>query len=67
MSRWSSIQPLFNARTSCIEPGVARRRNHQRETKRAQLRFWFVLLALVAASIYLSVVIWHQIERTFGL
>jgi len=43
------------------------RRNHQRETKRAQLRFWLVLLALVAASIYLSVIIWHQIERTFGL
>lgn len=43
------------------------RRNHQRETKRAQLRFWFVLVALVAASIYLSVIIWHQIERTFGL
>ena len=43
------------------------RRNHQRETKRAQLRFWIVLLALVAASIYLSIVIWHQIERTFGL
>ena len=43
------------------------RRNHQRETKRAHVRFWFVLLVLVAASIYLSVVIWHQIERTFGL
>jgi len=43
------------------------RRNHQRETKRAHVRFWFVLLALVAASIYLSIVIWHQIERTFGL
>jgi hypothetical protein len=43
------------------------RRNHQRETKRAQLRFWLVLLALVAASIYLSIIIWHQIERTFGL
>ena len=42
-------------------------RNRQRETKRAQLRFWFVLLVLVAASIYLSIVIWHQIERTFGL
>jgi hypothetical protein len=48
----------------------ARRRAHrerQRETKRAQLRFWFVLLGLIALSIYLSIVIWHQIERTFGL
>ncbi len=47
----------------------ARRRHHrnrQRETKRAKLRFWVVLLVLVAASVYLSIVIWHQIERTFG-
>jgi len=48
----------------------ARRRahqNHRQETKRANLRFWLVLFGLVAVSIYLSIVIWHQIERTFGL
>jgi cytochrome c-type biogenesis protein CcmH/NrfG len=48
----------------------ARRRAHRhqrRETKRANLRFWFVLLVLVALSVYLSVIIWHQVERTFGL
>ena len=48
----------------------ARRRVHrhrQQETKRAKLRFWLVLLGLVVVSIYLSIVIWHQIERTFGL
>ncbi len=48
----------------------ARRRAHRikrRETKRANLRFWFVLIVLVAASVYLSIVIWHQIQRTFGL
>ena len=42
-------------------------RNRRRETKRANLRFWFVLLGLVAASVYLSIVIWHQIQQTFGL
>ena len=42
-------------------------RNRRRETKRAKLRFWLVLLALVIASVYLSLVIWHQIQRTFGL
>ena len=42
-------------------------RNHRQETKRAKLRFWLVLLGLVAVSVYLSIVIWHQIERTFGL
>ncbi len=42
-------------------------RNHRQETKRAKLRFWLVLFGLVAVSVYLSIVIWHQIERTFGL
>jgi type VI protein secretion system component VasF len=42
-------------------------RNRRRETKRAKLRFWLVLVVLVAASVYLSIVIWHQIQRTFGL
>ena len=42
-------------------------RSHRQETKRARLRFWAVLLGLVAVSVYLSMVIWHQIERTFGL
>jgi hypothetical protein len=42
-------------------------RNKRRETKRAKLRFWIVLIVLVAASVYLSIVIWHQIQRTFGL
>jgi hypothetical protein len=48
----------------------AKRRAHRhrrRETKRARLRFWLVLLCLVAVSVYLSIIVWHQIERTFGL
>ena len=42
-------------------------RNRERESKRANLRFWLVLLVMVVASVYLSIVIWHQIQRTFGL
>ena len=42
-------------------------RLHERESKRAHLRFWLVLIGLVALSVYLSIVIWHQVERTFGL
>ena len=42
-------------------------RNYRQETSRARLRFWLVLFGLVAVSVYLSMVIWHQIERTFGL
>jgi hypothetical protein len=42
-------------------------RNRRRDAKRANLRFWVVLFVLVAASVYLSLVIWHVIQRTFGL
>lgn len=48
----------------------ARRRAHrsrERETRRARLRFWLVLIGLVVLSIWLSVVVWRQIERLFGL
>lgn len=48
----------------------ARRRAHrvrEREGRRARLRFWIVLIGLVALSIWLSVVAWRQIERLFGL
>jgi hypothetical protein len=31
------------------------------------LRFWTVMLALVVLTAYLSVVVWNQIERLFGL
>jgi hypothetical protein len=48
----------------------ARRRarlERQRATRRASLRFWFVLLVLLAASVLLSLTIWREIERLFGL
>jgi hypothetical protein len=48
----------------------ARRRAHRerdREVRRARLRFWFVLILLVALSAWLTVVVWRQIERLFGL
>ena len=66
MSRWSSIRSRSNARTSCIEPGVATTGTVSVRPS-ARSSFWVVLLVLVAASIYLSIVIWRQIERTFGL
>jgi hypothetical protein len=43
------------------------RREHQRETHRARIRFWLVLTALVVLSGWLTVVVWRQIERLFGL
>lgn len=40
---------------------------HRKRTRRAGIRFWLVLLILVIASVLLSVTIWHEIQRLFGL
>jgi Tfp pilus assembly protein PilN len=40
---------------------------HTRARKRAQLRFWVVLLLLTGLAIYLMLLVWSQIERLFGL
>jgi hypothetical protein len=38
-----------------------------REKRRAGLRFMLVLVALVALSVYLSLTVWNEVERLFGL
>lgn len=48
----------------------ARRRarvEHSRARRRAGLRFWVVLVAIVAVSVLLSLTIWREVERLFGL
>ena len=40
---------------------------HRRRTRRAGVRFWFVLLILLVASIVLTVTVWREIQRLFGL
>ncbi len=48
----------------------ARRRarvERSRARRRASVRFWVVLVVLLAASIVLIVTIWREIERLFGL
>jgi hypothetical protein len=48
----------------------ARRRarvEHTRATRRAGLRFWFVLVLLLAASTVLAVTFWRQVQELFGL
>lgn len=40
---------------------------HRKRTRRAGIRFWLVLLLLLVASVFLSVTIWHEIQRLFGL
>jgi hypothetical protein len=38
-----------------------------RERKAANVRFWLIVLGLLALSIYLSIAMWHQVQRLFGL
>lgn len=48
----------------------ARRRariEHRKRTRRAGVRFWVVLLLLLVASVALSITIWHEIQKLFGL
>lgn len=48
----------------------ARRRariERNRAKRRASLRFWLVLLGLIAVSVALTLTIWREVERLFGL
>jgi hypothetical protein len=48
----------------------ARRRariEHQREKRRAGLRFWLAVLVLIASSIAVAVLIVDEIQRLFGV
>jgi hypothetical protein len=48
----------------------ARRRarvEHRRRVKRAGLRFWVVLVALLGAGVVLTVTLWREIQQLFGL
>ena len=48
----------------------ARRRarvERSRAKRRASLRFWLVLLVLIAVSVLLTLTIWREVERLFGL
>lgn len=40
---------------------------HSRAKKRANLRFWVVLLLLIGLAVYLSLLVWSQVEQLFGL
>lgn len=48
----------------------ARRRariERSREQRRAAIRFWVVVLALLALTVLLTLTTWREIERLFGL
>ena len=43
------------------------RERHERATRWASVRFWFVLAVLVAASVLLAVTFWREVQQLFGL
>ena len=43
------------------------KRRHARERHLARLRFWLALVILTFALVFLSLTIWNQIEKLFGL
>jgi hypothetical protein len=48
----------------------ARRRarvEHRRQLRHAGVRFWLVLVVLLALSILLALTLWREIEQLFGL
>ena len=43
------------------------REDRRRERMLAGLRFWLAVAAVIATSITLAVLIWHEIHHLFGL
>lgn len=43
------------------------RHERDRAARYAGLRFWAVLLVLLAASVFVTLTAWREIERLFGL
>jgi hypothetical protein len=33
----------------------------------SNVRFWLIVVALLALSVYLSIAMWHEVQRLFGL
>lgn len=43
------------------------RERHAQETSLARLRFWAVIGVLLAGTIVLLVLVWHEVQHLFGL
>ena len=43
------------------------RERKTRERRAANIRFWVIVVGLLALSVYLSVEMWHQVQNLFGL
>lgn len=62
------IDPTAVQRAYRLERARRRVRDERRRaSRRADRRFWFILLALVVACVVLALTVWHEVERLFGL
>jgi hypothetical protein len=62
------VDPTAVARAYRLERAKRRVRERRvRERKLAHLRFLLVLVLLTSAFLFLSLGVWNQIERLFGL
>ena len=43
------------------------RERRTRERRAASIRFWLIVIGLLALSVYLAIAMWHQVQRLFGL
>jgi cell division septal protein FtsQ len=43
------------------------RERRTRERRAANIRFWLIVLALLALSVYLGVAMWQQVQKLFGV
>jgi type VI protein secretion system component VasF len=43
------------------------RERRTRERRAANIRFWVIVLALLALSVFLSIEMWQQVQNLFGL
>jgi hypothetical protein len=62
------IDPTAVARAYRLERSKRHARaKRQRERQNAQLRFWTVLVVLTGMLALMSLTVWNEIERLFGI
>ncbi len=59
----AAIEQAYRRQRAKRRAGIER----SRERRRARIRFWVVLVVLIALSAYLALTAWEQVERLFGL
>ena len=62
------VDPYAVDRAFVLHRARRRARIERRRAERlAKLRFWLVVVALLALTVFLSVTVWREIQRLFGL